>query len=77
MKVTVPVDITTILKQLPLREKLQLVRQLEQETWAAQLDDVVTRIRSRRSVQELSPKEITRIVEDVRKSRYARRPRRP
>lgn len=77
MKVTVPVDITTILKQLPLREKLRLVRQLEQETWATQLDDVVTRIRSRRSVQELSPKEITRIVEDVRKSRYARRSRRP
>lgn len=77
MKVTIPIDITALVKQLPLQKKLRLVRELEQETWASQLDTVVNRIRSRRSAQELTPKEITRIVEGVRKSRYARRSRRP
>lgn len=77
MKVAIPIDITALVKQLPLQQKLQLVRELEQETWASQLDTVVNRIRSRRSVQELTPKELTRIVEDVRKFRHARRSRRP
>ena len=77
MKVTIPVDITALVKQLPIQQKLQLVRELEQETWASQLDTAVNQIRSRRSVRELTPKELTRIVEDVRKSRYARRSRRP
>ncbi len=76
VKVTVPIDIDSVMKQLPIREKLRLVRRLEQETWAVQLDDVVTRIRDRRAVQQLSSKEILRIVEDVRKNRYARTSRR-
>ena len=74
---TITIDIGTLIKQLPLRDKLRLVRQLEQETWAAQMDEIVTRIRSRRTVQKLSVGEVNRIVEDVRKSRYARSSRRP
>jgi len=72
MKVTVPINIGVIIKQLPLEEKLRLVRQLEKETWASRLDQIVNKIRSRRSIKELSSNEINRIVEDVRKTRYAR-----
>ena len=77
MTITVPIDINAIIKQLPLREKLRLVHKLEQETWAAQLNEVVSRIRSRRAVQKLSLGEVNRLVDDVRKSRYARNSRRP
>ena len=77
MKITIPLDITAVLKQLPLSQKVQLVRELEQETWGVQLDNVVNRIRTRPSVRRLSAKEVTEIVEDVRKARYARRSGRP
>ena len=72
MEITIPVDIVAIVKRLPLRIKLELVRQLEQETWAERLEQVVNRIRTRRAVKRLSTGEINRIVEDVRKNRYAR-----
>lgn len=77
MKVSVPIDIDMIVKHLPLREKIRLVHQLERETWASRLDDVVSRIRTRPSVRQLTEREITRLVEDVRKARYARASRRP
>jgi hypothetical protein len=77
MKVAIPVNVDTILKQLPMREKIRLVRQLEQETWATRLDEVVNRIRVRSSARQLSSQEITRIVDDVRRARYARASRRP
>jgi len=75
-QVTIPIDIQAVVKQLPLREKIRLVRQLEKDTWAVQLDQIVNRIRARRAVRQLSVGEISRIVEDVRKSRYARTSRR-
>lgn len=77
MNVAVTVDLDAILRQLPLGEKIRVVRQLERETWAARLDGAVNRIRARSSVQQLSFKDITRIVEDVRSARYARASRRP
>ena len=77
MQITVPLDLVAIVKRLPLREKLRLVRQLEQDTWSAQLDAVVTRIRRRRSIQQLSANDIARIVEDVRSTRHGRSLRRP
>ena len=77
MEITVPLDIAAIIKRLPLREKLQLVRELEQETWAMRLEQVVKRIRARKSVKQLSMGEINRIVEDVRKNGHVRTSRRP
>lgn len=68
MHINVPINISDAIQHLPLRQKLQLVRQLEQETLAARLDNVVSRIRTKRPIQQLSVAEITRIVEDVRKT---------
>jgi RNA:NAD 2'-phosphotransferase (TPT1/KptA family) len=72
----ISIDVNAILKQMSLKEKIRLVKQLEKETWASQLDEVVDRIRTRSSVRRLSAKEIDRLVEDVRKTRYARTTRR-
>ena len=77
MKVSVTVDVENIFKQVPLREKLRLAHQWEQEAWATRLDKVVHRLRAIPSVRQVSAREITRIVEDVRRSRYARASRRP
>ncbi len=76
MKISVAIDIDAIVRQLPLREKIRLSRQLEKETWASELNSVVSRIRSRSSVRRLSMRDITQIVEDVRKKGYARTTRR-
>lgn len=76
MKISVAIDINAIVRQLPLREKIRLSRQLEKETWASELNSVVGRIRSRSSVRQLSMRDITQIVEDVRKKGYARTTRR-
>ena len=72
MEITVPVYIAAIVRKLPMRAKLQLPRELEKETWAARLDQVVKQIRTRRSIKKLSIAEINRIVENVRKNRHAR-----
>lgn len=77
MQVSIPIDLNVAVKQLPLREKLRLLRALEQETWAARLNEVVGRIRARPSVQALSARALTRLVEEVRQARYARASRRP
>lgn len=77
VKISIPIDIDAIVDQLPMREKIRLVNRLEQKTWASRLDEVVSRIRARPSVRRLSAEEITRIVEDVRRTRHARAPRRP
>ena len=76
MDVTIPVDVMVIVKQLSLLEKLRLVRQLERETWAARLDQVVAGIRTRQSAKKISIQEINQIIEDVRKNRHARTSRR-
>lgn len=77
VKISIPIDIDAIVDQLPMREKIRLVHRLEQKTWSSRLDEVVNRIRARPSVRKLSAQEITRIVEDARKARYARASRRP
>lgn len=77
MKVSVPVDIDAIVKQLPLREKIRLARRLEKETWASELDAVVGRIRNRSAIRRLSTRDVHEIVESVRKERCASGSRRP
>lgn len=46
-------------------------------SWVAELDAIVHRIRARLSVQRLSARALTRLVEAVRQARYARASRRP
>ena len=67
MKVSVPVDVDSVVKQLPMREKIRLVRYLEQKTWASRLDQLFKRIDQRRGYRTISEKEILRICKDVRR----------
>lgn len=77
MKISIPIEIDAVLNQLPMKEKIRLVRRLEKETWASQLDEVVNRIRARPAVRRLSLREVDRIVEETRKARSVRAARRP
>lgn len=76
MKETIQLDINHLVNGLTFEDKLRLARRLERETWGAQLDKVVQRIRKRPSVQKLTMRDITRIVEEVREAGYVRSSRR-
>lgn len=56
-------------RRWPMNRKIQLVRELEEETWAQRLDNVVRKIR--RQAGSVSQKKISSIVERVRKRLYA------
>ena len=63
-------QILILVQKLPKRDKLRLLKQLEQETWAAQLDEVVKPIRNRMRANQITDSDIDRIVEEVRQRRY-------
>ena len=56
-------------RRWPMNRKIQLVRELEDETWTERLDSVVRKIR--RQAGTVSRKKISSIVERVRKRLYA------
>ena len=72
MKVSIPVDVDAIVNQLPMREKIRLVQQLERQTWAKRLDNLFERIDQRRGRNRLSEKEILNICKDVRRQLHVR-----
>ena len=76
MKISIPIEIDEVISHLPMKEKIRLVRRLERETRGRQLDELVARIRARPSIRQLSVREIDHIVEDTRRTRYARSSRR-
>lgn len=64
-------DIRELIGKMPINKKIELVRELEKETWAKRLDSVVNKIRSQiKSVP--NQKEINRICKKVRKKVYAK-----
>ena len=66
-------EIERLANALSVPERIQLVRDLERQTWRYRLDAVVTRIRQR--APRLSQREIQRLCREVRweRSRRARR----
>lgn len=65
----VEVDIKKLINKLPLPRKLELVRELERETWAKRLDDVVDKIH--RQIRHIpSEEDIRNICKKVRKKVY-------
>ena len=59
-------------RQWPMSRRIQLVRELEEETWAGRVMETVRRIR--RQAGSLSQKEVNRIVMKVRKRIYGKDP---
>lgn len=67
-------EVEQLVNRLSAEEQLQLVRKLEQATWAKRLDAVVFRIRQR--APKLSQQAIQRLCREVRRER-SERARRP
>ena len=71
MSVALQLDLNqlkSLISQCDPQEKLELVRQLENETFTTRL----ARFRSKMSKANISLDEITEEVEEVRRQRYAR-----
>lgn len=59
-----------ITRQLGSRDRLKLIRRLEQKTWGERFRVLVSEIDKRRKKYPISQKEIDQIVEEVRRERY-------
>lgn len=71
-KFTLELNIKELIEKMPMNKRIELVRELEKETWAKRLDQVVKRIRKHFRRHPLSFRKITRICEEVRQQRYER-----
>ena len=78
IKVNVELDIKeaqNLIRQMPMEDKIKLVRELSKETWAKRMAKVFKSIDQRRKKHPISQKEINRIVEEARQEFYDRRRR--
>ena len=74
-KVTLELDIKEakdLIEQMPLEEKIKLVRELEKETWAKRMNEILKNIDERRKKYKISTKEISQEIEKGRREFYAR-----
>jgi len=71
-KFTLELNIKELIEKMPMNKKIELVRELERETWAKRLDQVVKKIRKRFRRRPLSFRKITQICEEVRQRHYER-----
>lgn len=75
-KVTLELEIKEakdLIEQMPLEDKVRLVRELEKETWAKRLDKIIKNIDERRKKYKISNKGISQEIEKARHEYYARR----
>lgn len=75
-KVTLDLDIKKakeLIKQMPLKDKIKLIRELEKETWAKRINKILKNIDARRKKCKISNKEISQEIEKARREFYARR----
>ena len=69
-------QVEDLIDKLPVRDKIRLVRKIEQQTWAKKLDQAVLKIRNRLSKNPLSPQEVDRICQQTRKRNHRERAKR-
>ncbi len=60
-------DISNIIGQLGLQEKIKLIQKLEEETWSRRFSQLLEKIRSRVKDSPISDQEIIYEVEQTRK----------
>ena len=74
-KLTLEIDsrqVETLVESLPIREKLNLVRRLNSETWQIRFRNLLSGIDQRmRNKRTLSDQRIVQIVKKARKRNYA------
>lgn len=75
-KVTLELDIKEakgLIEQMPLDEKIRLIRELEKETWVKRIDKILKNIDERRKKYKISNKEISQEIAKARQEFYGRR----
>ena len=75
-RVTLELDIKEakyLIEQMPLEEKIILVKQLVKETWAKRMDNILKNIDGRRKKYKISQRAISQEIEKARQAFYARR----
>ena len=63
-------DISNIIGQLGLQEKIKLIQKLEEETWSKRFNQLLEKIRNRVKNFPISDQEIIHEVEQTRKQHY-------
>ena len=69
-----PGQIESMFDQLPVDDRIELVRRLEKKTWAKRLQQCFKRIDARRKKSKVTNKEIWDEVKKARAEFYARHP---
>ncbi|MBU3959013.1 MAG: hypothetical protein KKE91_04045 [Candidatus Omnitrophica bacterium] len=68
-KFILEVDIKELIERMPLKQRIELVRNLEKETWTKRLDNVADKIRHQ--IKRIpNEEEITQLCKKVRKRIY-------
>ena len=62
-----PKQVEELAEQLDTQAKIRLIKKLEQETWANELDTVVRGMRKRVRIAGISDRKIERICEEVKR----------
>ena len=66
-------QLETLVEQLPLNDKIRMVRKLERQTWGKRLDNLFKQVTANRKKAKLSSKEIWDEVKQARQEFYDRR----
>ncbi len=61
-----------LIEQLPLDDKIKLVKELEKETWAKRINNLFKAVDAQRKKHRLSSKAILKETANARKEFYAR-----
>lgn len=75
-KVSIELDVKEakdLIEQMPLEDKIKLIKELIKETWAKRIDTIFKNIDGRRKKYKISNKEISQEIEKGRQEFYARR----
>ncbi len=68
-----PAQIEGLVEQLPMKDKIRLVRKLEKQTWASRFQELFDRVDARRKKSGITSKEVWKEVKQARKEFYAGR----
>ena len=68
-------QLEALVEQLPISDKIRLVRKLERQTWGKRLNNLFKEVAANRRKNKISSKEIWNEVKQARQKFYGRRPR--
>jgi len=61
--------IRTLLFKLPVEERLELMREVEDRDWKEEFSDVMSQLSKKAKASGYTSKDVSRLIEDARKAR--------